>query len=272
MTCTFKTSGYRGGKLSANGVSSEMTAHTSVLHWPSLRETPPLDESSVHLWSALLDQRSEVIATHTAALPDDERERAERFRFARDQHRYVVGRALLRRLLARYIGAAPAAVRFTVGPHGKPALADLDAHGLHFNVTHADDLVVFALTRRAPVGVDIERVHPVPDLDQVAAASFSARERAELAMLLPASRNAGFFRCWTRKEAYIKAVGEGLSHSLDRFDVSLAPGPGTHLLALDGDETRARAWSLHEILPADGYVGAVAIEAPKISIHVASLP
>ena len=249
-----------------------MTAHPPTLRWPIIRELPTLDDVSVHVWASWLARGDDALRELAALLSAEERERAGRFRFERDQRRYVAGRALLRRLLAWYLDEDPASLRFVVGGHGKPALADRGERTIDFNVAHADDLVLFAVTRVGPVGVDVERVHAMPDLDQVAAVSFSARERAELATVQPASRTDAFFRCWTRKEAYIKAIGDGLSHPLDRFDVSLAARAGSHLLALDGDESRARAWSVLDVAPTDGYAGAVAIESPRITLRCAHLP
>lgn len=235
--------------------------------WPMAAAPPSLADDGVHVWSAHLGERTEPLSVLASTLSESERARVVRFRFARDQRRYVVGRSLLRLLLGRYLDAAPESLRFAIGARGKPALADRPCHGVHFNVAHADEVIVFAVTRIGPVGVDIERVHPMPDLELVAESSFSKRERAELATMLPASRSEGFFRCWTRKEAYVKATGDGLSYPLDRFDVSLSAGEAARILALDGDERAGGRWTLKELRPAVGFVGAIAVERPSISLR-----
>src|SRR5207249_8265351 len=150
-------------------------------------------------------------------------------RRARD--RFIVGRAVLRLILAGYVHELPRRLRFDYGPHGKPALAhDGKPHATHFNVSHSQGLAVYAITRGKEIGIDIEYVCPARSIDAVAETAFSPWELAALQSLPPDRRQIAFFTCWTRKEAYLKARGEGLSLPLEQFDVSLAPGEPAALL------------------------------------------
>src|SRR5687768_4340971 len=190
---------------------------------------------------ASLDIEAEPLA---GLLSDDERRRAERFVFERDRRRYTVARARLRQLLGERLGAAPESLRLAYGRHGKPALARRPAQrDLRFNVSHCGEVAAYAFTEGREVGVDVEEVRLLPDADEVAMRFFSQRERAAYLRLPASERPQGFFNCWTRKEAFVKAVGDGLSHPLETLDVSLAPA----------------GWTLSSFVPAAGLVGAVAI-------------
>jgi 4'-phosphopantetheinyl transferase len=192
-----------------------------------------------------------------AALSGDELDRASSFKFDLHRNRYLAGRLALRELLGRYLNRAPSDVRFTYNPYGKPVLP---GETLRFNVAHSDDLAVIGLTEHDPLGVDVERIRDLRDIDDLARTVFSERELAVFHALPEGSRSQGFFNCWTRKEAFVKAVGEGLSHPLDAFDVTFRPGEEARLVELNGSPTRAAAWSLFDVSPMAGWVGAVAVE------------
>jgi 4'-phosphopantetheinyl transferase len=193
-------------------------------------------------------------------LAPDERERAERFHFERLRWRFVVGRGVLRIILAGYLGTAPAGVRIAYGLRGKPRLADGHGDALRFNLAHSGGLALYAVTRGRELGVDLEEVRPLEDAEAIAARYFSAGEAAALGALPHADRLAGFFRCWTRKEAYVKARGEGLAIPLHQFDVSVAPDEPARLLGSRREPGDADRWSLVGLSPAPGYAGALAIE------------
>lgn len=221
----------------------------------------PLPDDEVHIWRAWLDQPSEVVQELHEVLDGDERGRAERFRFERDRRRFVVGRGRLRLILGRYLSAAPADLRFAYGAHGKPTVAGAaDGRPLCFNVSHSDALAVYAVTRGRQLGVDVEAVRPMPDAEQLAARFFSPRENAAWRALGPGDKPAAFFRCWTRKEAFLKATGQGLAQPLDAFDVTLAPEAPARLLYVAGDPEAAARWTLRDLAPAAGYVAALAVE------------
>ncbi len=220
---------------------------------PTLRtEPPPLAADEVHLWRIALDAPADA-----SLLSPDELERAGRFHFARDRRRFVAARAGLRRILARYLGQAPQALGFAYGPQGKPRLAAAGAPP-YFNLSHAEGLALVAVTAIGEVGVDLEFPRPIdPGL---AARYFAAAEIAALEALPAQERNLAFFRCWTRKEAYLKACGDGVLAPLDRFEVSLDPA-SPRVLTIGGDREEAARWQLAHLEPAPGYVGAVALRA-----------
>ncbi len=232
-------------------------------HIWGLPSAPPLlGDDEVHVWRARLDVAPARVATLRHTLAADERARAERFRFPIDRTRSIVARGLLRAIIARYRGGEPGALAFRYNAFGKPALSDEldgDGGGIRFNLSHADDIALFAITRGRAVGVDIERVRADVTNERVAEQFFSRREVAALRALDPCVQPAAFAACWTRKEAYVKARGAGLSIALDQFDVSLAPHEPAALLASREADEALRPWTLHHLAPDPGYVGAVAV-------------
>ena len=216
---------------------------------------------TIHVWSIRLDPAAERVEQLGRSLAADEWQRANRFRFEKHRRQYVVGRGALRALLAAYLGIRPQDVQFTYGPRGKPFLAPpLNAGGLQFNLSNSDELALVGFVLGSEIGVDVEYRRPMPDCEQIAERFFSQSEREALRAIAAPRKEEAFFNCWTRKEAYLKAVGEGLAAPLDSFDVTLAPGDPPRMLALEGDAERAARWWLHHLRPAEDYIGAVAIE------------
>jgi 4'-phosphopantetheinyl transferase len=202
-----------------------------------------------------LDLAPEAVRAHAALLSAAERQRAVRFRLERDRRRFIVARARLRKLLAERLTAAPEAIELVCGKHGKPALAQGD---LRFNVSHSGDVAAYAFARGCEIGIDIEEIRAVPEADAIAARTFSRGEHDAYAALPPHERVLGFLNCWTRKEAFVKALGKGLSISLDSFDVTLAPGEPAKILRVGTTPGKEAGWRLHSFLPAPGFVAAVA--------------
>lgn len=227
---------------------------------------PPLPgEREIQVWAVPLDPPAAEVARLGRLLAADETARAERFRFDRHCRRYIVGRGVLRTLLGHYLDRDPRQVSFRYGPNEKPYLAEPApgpdaAHRLEFNLSNSDDLAVVAFTRGEEVGADVEKLRPLPDALDIAERFFSAGERRVLAKVPREEREQAFFRAWTRKEAYLKAVGTGITVPLDRFDVSLAPQDPPRILAMEGDEEKGARWSLFHLEPAESYLGAVAIQ------------
>jgi len=216
----------------------------------------------VHLWSVDLRPPVERVEALRRLLTGREIERAERFHFDRHRRRFIVRRGALRLLAGGYLDRDPTGLRFAEGDKGKPFVPQTVAAAdfLHFNLSDSKDLAVYAFTRGAELGVDVEILRPMPDAEQIAERFFSIEERQSLRQV-PASRKArAFFNCWTRKEAYIKAIGEGLSEPLDRFSVTLKPGEATRFVHLGGDPRRAAGWTLLHLVPQPGAVGALACE------------
>ena len=239
-------------------------------------ETPPepfeLGAGQVHVFRADLDLAEPILGRLESGLSEDEIARADRFVLPKVRKRFVAGRGLLRELLARYLGTDPSALAFCYGPQGKPALAGPQTeHSLSFNLSHSAHMVVCAVTRSGELGIDVERLRPAVNSEAIARRFFSPRETAALLALPPASRPQAFLACWTRKEAYIKAKGGGLTIPLASFDVSLAPGEPVALLrTADPEETRR--WLLHELAPAPGFVAALAVDRHVEGLRLFSWP
>lgn len=222
---------------------------------------PRASPREVHLWRIPLDRPEEAVAGLGRVLDPEEARRAGRFRLERHRRRFVVGRGALRVILSRYLDAPPSRLAFRYGDFGKPALAGPEgAPPLQFNLAHSHELGLLAVTLDRRVGVDLERVRPMDRIDRLVGRRFSALERAAFAALPAAERLGAFFRAWTRKEAYLKATGLGLSFPLDRFDVSLGPSEPARLIRVDGRPEEAARWSLHDLAPGPDYLGALAVE------------
>jgi 4'-phosphopantetheinyl transferase len=204
-----------------------------------------------------------ALAGLAALLDRDERDRAARFRFDRHRDAFSVARGALRTLAGRYLGAAPAALRFGYRERGKPFLI-APPGDLTFNVSHSGDVALIAFARGREIGVDVEHEKPLSDLLALARTSFSANEYAALCRLASADHPQAFFACWSRKEAFIKATGEGVAQ-LAAFDVSLAPGAPARLLRVP-DEPGAPAWLLHELPAIAGHAAALVTAGPVAAI------
>ena len=229
--------------------------------WNPAPEHLRLGNDEVHVWRASLNQPTATIAVFKQILAPDELARAARFHFQKDRDHFIVARALLRIILGRYLGILPEQLRFCFNDYGKPALAVAeDSETVRFNLSHSRELVLIAFARNRELGIDLEYVRDDSDTAQIAKQFFSPREVEALGALPPGLRAEGFFRCWTRKEAYIKARGQGLSLPLDQFDVSLAPDEPAELLSVASDPEEVSRWSLRELAPGNGYLAAIAVE------------
>jgi 4'-phosphopantetheinyl transferase len=224
-------------------------------HWPAPPSGVSLKSSSLHLWSVDLDAETE--ADFRPLLNAQEQDRAARFHFPRDRRRFVVCRGLLRKLLAFYTGTSAEQIEFACNPFGKPAL-QFARSALHFNLSHSGPLALLAFSRAQEVGVDLEQIRPIPEEAEIASRFFSSQEAESLNELPPEEKMAAFFRCWTRKEAYLKASGHGLATPLDSFSVSLKPGEPAALLSIQIGE--ASSWSIIHLEPAPGFLGAAAFQ------------
>jgi 4'-phosphopantetheinyl transferase len=222
---------------------------------------PCFENDGIEVVATSLIAAPEVVETLLALLSAGERRRASRFVFERDRRRFIIGRARLRHLLGVKLGVPPDSVEFAYGAQGKPTLAPKFAPAnLHFNVSHSRDVGVYALASGLPIGVDVEAIDPVPDADLIAERFFSQRENEVYQTLDAADKPLGFFNCWTRKESFVKAIGEGLTHPLDRFDVSLAPGELARILRVDDTPGDQCGWHMASFSPAAGFVAAIVME------------
>ncbi len=222
-----------------------------------------LPNGEIHVWSIALDQPQKIVQQLSQNLSAGEFLRAGRFCFDHLTRRFIVGRAALRLLLAQYTGIAPSSLQFHYNAYGKPVLAEIsDRASVHFNLSHSEELALFACTRGCEIGVDIDCLRPLAEAEGIAARFFSAEESRVFRALAPHQKQQAFFNCWTRKEAFLKAKGEGLSFPLVAFDVAFVPGEPAKLLHVQGNPQEAAAWSLQELHPAAGYAAACAVRGP----------
>ncbi|MDQ2855223.1 MAG: 4'-phosphopantetheinyl transferase superfamily protein [Acidobacteriota bacterium] len=229
--------------------------------WPTPPEQLSLEVNDVHIWRASLEQSPATVAQLRPLLSPDEQSRADRFHFERDRRHFTTARAYLRTLLGTYLGMTPQEIRFSYTEFGKPALALELNQQLKFNLAHSGGLALYGFTRIGEIGIDLEYIRPEFTGREIADRFFSRMEVASLNQLPKTERHQAFFNCWTRKEAFIKAKGLGLSLGLDQFDVTLAPEQAAALLQTRWDEKEAARWSLMAIEAGPEYAAAVALEA-----------
>jgi 4'-phosphopantetheinyl transferase len=213
----------------------------------------------MHVWTVSLDREPGELSDLEALLAPPERERAGRFRFDQDRRRFIAGRGFLRRILGRYVDQAPEKLSLVAGRRGKPSLP---GSSLQFNLSHSDALAVVAVAHGRAVGVDIEHVRPVPGWQGVMKCCFSPGEQSAISSLPEPDQQNAFLTCWTRKEAYVKATGDGLGIPLDRFTVSVEPDSHPRLLeALDLPDDPVR-WRFTRLPLPHGYFGVAAHDGP----------
>jgi medium-chain acyl-[acyl-carrier-protein] hydrolase len=228
----------------------------------------PIDTGEVHVWTIRFDENVEKVCRLSRSLASDERDRAERFHFQRDRERFIVGRSALRSLLGTYLNRQPSDIPLWYNSQGKPFLHRLPSDpDLQFNVAHSGELALVALALARPLGIDVERLRSNIDWQDLCARYFSKSESAELQSLPEAERPRAFFAAWTRKEAYLKAHGVGLSLPLDQFSVSLNPREPARLRSTEHDPDQRDRWELHAFEPHDGYVAALAIAGRGLRIE-----
>ena len=227
---------------------------------------PALEEGAVHVWRTDVGGSADKLDRCRAVLDPDELARAARFRFDRDRDSYTTGRGTLRRLLAKYLSAPPAELRFATNDYGKPYLTSPSTANLQFNVSHSGKLVLIAVALRRDVGIDVEVEQAGFDWQPIATRIYSEGEQAALRKMPENDQVRGFFQCWALKEAYVKARGQGLSFSLQSFTVPVAiceaDGPFTL-----GDGDGAQPWTVRPLYPRPGYAAALAVEGKEASVQ-----
>jgi 4'-phosphopantetheinyl transferase len=217
-----------------------------------------LNPNEVHVWLANLnDHQAERFRP---LLAEDEIARADRFHFAKDRSHFVVARGWLRMLLGKYLDVPAGELRFVYGEKGKPSLNASQTGAMNFNLAHSHGQAIFAFSHGCEIGVDLEFIREDVECEKIAERFFSAHEIDELKSVSLELRRQAFFNCWTRKEAYIKARGEGLSMPLNQFDVSLTPGEAAALLRNDKEPDEATRWTMQSVSVPDGYVAALVVE------------
>jgi 4'-phosphopantetheinyl transferase len=234
----------------------------SCYPWRSSANSLALLPGTVHIWQVALDQPAVFVTQLEQLLSEDERVRAARFRFERDQRRFIVARGTLRSLLARYINYPASSIKFSYSRKGKPALAAEHKSHLHFNLAHSAEMALYAFILEREIGVDIEQQRPFDDVHQIAEHYFSLRERAILATQVGDELYRTFFTYWTRKEAYLKASGEGLALLTTQLDVAMPEG---QVVRLAGSNGGADCY-IYDLAVAAGYRGALALQERGVNI------
>jgi 4'-phosphopantetheinyl transferase len=235
--------------------------------WP-YAQLNQLSEAEVHLWFVPLAVTPEQSAYFWSILSREEQERASSFHHRKDAKRYVASRGSLRSLLGGYLAVEPVQLQFVYNAFGKPRLAtDVPGEGVSFSVSHSHDCGLLGFVREYRIGVDLERVDMEVDVESLVARYFSPNEFKKLRSLPADQQREAFYCGWTRKEAYLKGRGEGLSFSLDRVEVSLTPGEPARILKASGDPGVSRRWIVQHLSPAQGYIGAAAVEGRDITFR-----
>ncbi len=229
--------------------------------WSPAPLEPELEEGTIDVWIAGLDQPQKVIAAFPDSLSEDEIQRAARFATPQLRDAYIAGRGILRDILSRYCRLEPASIALGYAERGKPFVAP--AHNerrVNFNLSHSDGLFVCAIARGIEVGVDVERITMRGDFLRLAQRFFAPGEVDFIRNLTVAQQIEAFYECWTCKEAFMKGKGSGLHIPLDSFEVALTPGENPRLLRCENDSDDVERWSLFELEPSRGYICAVAAE------------
>jgi 4'-phosphopantetheinyl transferase len=237
---------------------------SEVVTWSEPPESLSLATGEVHVWRVELEQPEHLLEKFRKTLDQYELDRASRFHFEKHRRHFTVGRGVLRQLLSQYLGTNPEAIRISYGAYGKPALSgEHEDSRLRFNMSHSHEVALFAFAEDRELGVDVEHIRSDFASEEVARRFFSRREVETFNALPQHDQVAGFFKCWTRKEAFIKVIGLGMSQPLDKFDVTLEQPAA--LLWVSGDD--ASRWSLYDLEVGDGYAGALAVEGQVSSIR-----
>lgn len=221
----------------------------------------------IHVWLLPCRQPHAVLGELFAMLGEEERRRANRYHFEYDRDRFIASRGAVRQVLAGYLHCAPSEVEFDLAEHGKPRLAGRHATSLRFNVSTSHDWAMLAVTLGREVGIDVERIDSNRADLGIAKRYFAPGEVHALESMGEDEWLHGFFNCWTRKEAFVKATGEGLSRSLDSFEVSLAPGQPASLIRIQGCEDTVRRWRMADLAEVSGYASALVVAGSIGQLH-----
>jgi 4'-phosphopantetheinyl transferase len=238
---------------------------TNLLTRPEIHLDRP-SAGEIHVWYAELDRPD--TAHFFSLLSQDEKDKADRFIFEQDKVRYTTRRGILRILLGSYLGIEPYQIRFDYSHNNKPALAEkYNRSALYFNQSCSERMAVFAFTSGCEIGIDIEYIRDVPEMQQIFERFFSPGENEVFQTLSANLRKEAFFNCWTRKEAFIKATGDGLSRPLNTFDVSLMPGEPARLLEIERCHEEVNLWFMNDLKVTPGYAAALAMKGNCINIR-----
>ncbi len=234
---------------------------TMQTEWESAPDDLPLVAGEAHLWRITIEEKSFDLQRLTQLLSEDEVSRANRFRFQKDRTQFIIAHGMLRTILGRYLNMQPASLRFGYGAQGKPYLINENGepHNLRFNLSHSEEIILYAVMLGQELGIDVERIRPEFATETIAEKFFSPSEVKSLRGLPIALQPEAFFNCWTRKEAFLKARAEGLTYPLDQFSVSLLLGEPPALLSLADDSQEISRWAFFHLTPNPNYIGTLVV-------------
>jgi 4'-phosphopantetheinyl transferase len=243
-------------------------ANSQPDNWRPQRQADQLHQSEVHLWTVSFDTASEKLGYFRSILSADEKQRADRFLKIEDRELYTITRGALRSLLGAYLAIEPREVEFAYNTLGKPSLVGIDSQvALNFSVSHSGAQALLGFARSRRIGVDLEQVNVDANVLELAERYFSSNEFETLCSLTAELQHEAFYCGWTRKEAYLKARGEGIFFGLERVEVSLAPGQRALIKKVSDDPNVSKNWILEHLLPAPNYIGAVAVEGRDLTFR-----
>jgi 4'-phosphopantetheinyl transferase len=226
-----------------------------------------IGEGEVHVWYGSYNDMRPYFPLLSQTLSQTERMRGEKYRFPIDRHNYIIRHGILRALIGRYLSIHPKGIRFGMNEFGKPLIEDTCREDpLQFNLSTSNKMVLYVFAHGRRVGVDMEFIRPMEDMDAIVESCFSFDENTEFNALPVKKRQEAFYHCWTQKEAFVKALGDGLFRRLDQFDVSLIPGTPAELKRTAWDPDEATRWTLKSITPTQGYIASLAVEGSGWSL------
>jgi 4'-phosphopantetheinyl transferase len=240
----------------------------SEIVWQALPEVVRLEPGQVHISCVRLEAFKSGLIQLEALLSQEEKTRASRFHFSADRNSFVIRRGIRRLLLSRILGQDPARLQFRHGINGKPELEESSVEErLYFNDSHSGGLALYGFSRDCQIGVDIEQLKPIPNLEGIAASFFSRRESRELLSLAPESREEAFIACWTRKEAVLKSTGEGIGTGLAKVEVSIDSRLEKGVVKSDRTLRDGPDWIVHSLRPAAGFLAAIAYQHSELALN-----
>ena len=221
-----------------------------------------LTKQDIHIWGSDIDMHISRLERLYQALSIDEKMRAQRYHFEKDRNKFIIRRGILRYILGRYLNTNPSLIKFSYGNNRKPSLAHAFDHSrICFNLSHSKGFALYAFARDCEIGVDLQHIQDIPEMEQIVERFFSGKEIEVFRSLPKSQKRAAFFKGWTCKEAFIKTHGDGLFQPLDKFDVSLSPGKPARLLTINNDSREASRWMIQDLKPGPNYVAAFAVKS-----------
>jgi 4'-phosphopantetheinyl transferase len=237
------------------------------INWPMPPSNLLLKPFEIHVYAADLRQTTEQMVSFEKVLSSDELDRSNWFHLVRDRRRFIAGRGILRVILARYLHNNPSQIIIDYNYRGKPFLLERDKHNpLYFNLSHSEDLAIFAVTNICNIGIDVEHIRPIKDAKSIATRFFSPSENDGIKYLSEHQENLAFFNLWTCKEAWFKATGDGIDESMNQIEVSFLPNEQPRIIRLFGNEDAAQKWSLFELRPSSGFIGSLAVPEKNVRV------